>query len=374
MIDFTALDGSVNYPTAEECREGKPNALGWYQPIENGAMFNGLYMDAAVNRWQHTRRPDDAAKARRLMEGLLFLNSLSDVRGFVGRGVTTDGKSHYPMGSNDQTLPWFYGLWRYWESGLATPEEKKRIEQHLVETVDVIVSLRWQMPAEPPFKVRGSFAGSSFGSLARRLFVIQLMHAVTHDPRWEAMYQAEFSKPPAPGTPTARETLAAGMVFTNGKPHCWTACCEVCALRGLWEMERDPSLKRDFAAGLQASAQLAAQSLELGMQFDSQDKSTFSQDWRAAMMPLWKPQTKPEEAAALADQQLKEFIKLSPRRSKETAFVREPAAAAWIVTLSPDPSFVQAQAPAIKQLMAHYDYRQLYYCTFFWVENAWWRL
>jgi len=28
---------------------GKPNALGWWAPIENGAMFNGLYMDAAVN-------------------------------------------------------------------------------------------------------------------------------------------------------------------------------------------------------------------------------------------------------------------------------------------------------------------------------------
>ncbi len=55
FIDFTDLDGKVNYPTPEECRSGKPNALGWYQPIENGAMFNGLYLDAAVNRWQHTK-------------------------------------------------------------------------------------------------------------------------------------------------------------------------------------------------------------------------------------------------------------------------------------------------------------------------------
>ena len=54
MIDFTALDGTVSLPTPEECREGKPNALGWWSPIENGAMFNGLYMDAAVNRWRQT--------------------------------------------------------------------------------------------------------------------------------------------------------------------------------------------------------------------------------------------------------------------------------------------------------------------------------
>src|SRR5262245_8580223 len=55
MLDFTDLDGTVKYPTPDECRDGKPNALGWWSPIENGAMFNGLYMDAAVRRWEHTR-------------------------------------------------------------------------------------------------------------------------------------------------------------------------------------------------------------------------------------------------------------------------------------------------------------------------------
>jgi hypothetical protein len=65
------------------------------------------------------------------MEGLLFLNSISDVPGFVGRGVSTDGKSHYAMGSNDQTLAWFLGLWRYLDSGLASGDERQRIVAHL---------------------------------------------------------------------------------------------------------------------------------------------------------------------------------------------------------------------------------------------------
>ena len=42
MLDFAALDGAVSIPTPEECRLGKPNALGWWSPIENGAFFNGL--------------------------------------------------------------------------------------------------------------------------------------------------------------------------------------------------------------------------------------------------------------------------------------------------------------------------------------------
>jgi hypothetical protein len=89
MIDFADMDGNVSLPTPEECKAGKPNALGWWAPIENGAMFNGLYMDAAVNRWKRTKSDEDATKARKLMEGLLLLNSISEVKGFVGRGVTT---------------------------------------------------------------------------------------------------------------------------------------------------------------------------------------------------------------------------------------------------------------------------------------------
>lgn len=33
MIDFAAMDGSLSLPTPEECRDGKPNALGWWSPI-----------------------------------------------------------------------------------------------------------------------------------------------------------------------------------------------------------------------------------------------------------------------------------------------------------------------------------------------------
>ena len=189
LLDFTDLDGSVNYPTPDECRNGKPNALGWWSPIENGAMFNGLYMDAALLRWERSRSDADAEKARRLMEGLLKLNSISDVKGFVGRGLSTDGKSHYAMGSNDQTLPWLVGLWRYWQSSLATEAEKTRIAKHLVETVEEIVRLDWKMPAEAPFGTRGSFSGFHFDEAARMLFTLRLMHVVTGDEKWPTLYR-----------------------------------------------------------------------------------------------------------------------------------------------------------------------------------------
>ncbi|MBI3879006.1 MAG: hypothetical protein HY301_02955 [Verrucomicrobia bacterium] len=374
MLDFTDLDGSVNYPTPEECRAGKPNALGWWAPIENGAMVNGLYMDAAVNRWRHTKSAADAAKARKLMAGLLFLNSVSDVKGFVARGVSTDGRSHYAMGSNDQTMPWYFGLWRYLDSGLATKAERARITAKLVETTHAIISLGWKMPAEPPFGTRGSFAGFTFDTAPRQLFVLKLLHAVTGDAKWDALYRDALQQRGGKEDRSRREICEHGMVFEYAKTHNWTSCTAVAAIRGLWEMEAEPLLKAAFATGLKASAALAAESLPLSEKFNHHDGTTFSQDWRTPMLPHWKPQATEQEAQDLAHVQLREFLKLSPRRGQETAFIREPTAAAWIITLCPDAATVKQHAPAIERVIAHYDYAKLYYSTFFWVESAWWRL
>ncbi len=373
MIDFAGLDGNVSLPRPEECKAGKPNALGWWSPIENGAMFNGLYMDAAVNRWKRTKSGEDAAKARRLMEGLLLLNSISDVKGFVGRGVSTDGKSHYPMGSNDQTMPWFLGLWRYWESGIATEAEKTRIAKHLVKTAEEIVRLGWRMPAETPFGTRGSFEGFHFEEAARMLFTMKMLHAVTGDAKWHTMYLTELEKRGGEKQLSKREICVSGMVFWYSKRHNWTSCAAVGGLRGLWELETDAALKADFAKGLVASAKLAVESLALAQQFDNADTSHFEMNWRV-MNAEWKPQTTEKEAQELAMAQLKNFIKLAPRRGKETAFIREPTAAAWIVTLLPDAALLQEHAGEVEQVIAHYDYTKLYYSQFFWAEMAWERL
>jgi hypothetical protein len=372
MLDFTDLDGKVSLPTPEECQMGKPNALGWWSPIENGAMFNGLYMDAAVNRWRNVGA--DADKARRLMKGLLLLNSISDVPGFIGRGVSTDGKSHYPMGSNDQTLPWFLGLWRYWESALATEEERERIADAITRTAEIIVNLKWSMPAELPFGRRGSFTGFTFDSATRQLFVMKILHAITGDAKWDAMYRAALEERGGKDNLSKREICARGMVFDYARYHSWTSCCSVGALRVLWELEKDETLRATFAQGLQASADLAFKNLSMAEKFDPHDPSVFDADWRKSMLPLWKPQTTEAEAQKLAEEQVRAFLKQSPRRGKETEFVREPTAAAWVVSLAPDKAILKERAADIERVIAHYDYTKLYYSQFFWVECAWWRL
>jgi hypothetical protein len=305
---------------------------------------------------------------------LLLLNSMSDVPGFMGRGVSTDGKSHYPMGSNDQALPWFLGLWRYWESNIGTKEERDRASKAIIQTAQTVVDLKWAMPAEPPFGKRGSFAGFTFDSAPRQLFVMKILHALTGEAKWEAMYRAALEERGGKENLSKREICAHGMVFDYARYHSWTSCCSVGALRVLWELEKDEALRADFAKGLQASADLAFKNLPMAEKFDPNDKSVFDPDWRKSMLPMWKPQQTEAEAQKLAEEQVRAFLKQSPRRSKETEFVREPTAAAWVVSLAPDQAILKERAAGIERVIAHYDYTKLYYSQFFWVESAWWRL
>ena len=71
---------------------------------------------------------------------------------------------------------------------------------------------------------------------------------------------------------------------------------------------------------------------------------------------------------------MKKFNTIAPRRNKETAFVREPTAATWVVTLAPDTAILKSRAADVERVIAHYDYTKLYYSQFFWVDAAWERL
>ncbi len=378
LLDFCELDGSVSLPTPEECRASKPNALGWWTPIENGAMFNGLYLDGIVNRALQTKVDSDKLKARRLVEGLLRLASCSKVKGFVGRGFASDGKTTWPMGSNDQTGPWFYGLWRYLESGLADAALRQRIVSKFTEVANVLVQTGWRMPAEPPFNFRGSFNGFTWGGAPRHLFVCKAMHGITGDSAWEKRYLEALRETPSKSGATRLQACERGMVFERkgkAKPGraTWTGSCAAVALRGLWEMERDPTIRAAFARGLWATAAVAAEGMSYRNEFSNDDKAHYENDWRK-LNEYWKPQQTEDEAAEVARIQLTALHKLSPRRRAELTYAREAIFAAWVVTLCPDRDVVKSHKTEILATLAHFRADRLRFVSFFPMENAWWRL
>lgn len=374
MLDFTDLDGTVDLPTPEECRLGKPNALGWWSPIENGPMFSGTYLEMVVHRWEQTRDPDLAAKARRLLSGLLLMNSVSPTPGFIARGVSTDGRAHFAMGSDDQMFPWYLGLWRFHQSGLATEKERCQIQKHFEMTTRALLKNIWRIPAEPPFGSRGSYLGYEFDDTARKLFILRAMHAVTGDDEWIQRYHKALQERGGEENQSRLEIARHGMRYWYATRHNWTSASSVGGLRGLWEMEDDPEVKAAFAEGLSASARLASKSLGLAMEYEPAKTAKFNPDWRSVMLPHWREQSTAQDAMQVAGRQLSAFRKASPQRDRECNYIREPASAAWIVTLCPDATMVCPHIPAIQSVIARYDYSKLYYSTFFWLEGAHWRL
>lgn len=376
VLDYCDLDGSIIRPTPEDCREMKPSALSWGVPVEDGPMFNGLYLDAMCNRWKQTQDEADRAKARRLIDGLLKVSSIGQTPGFIARGIATDGKTTYPMGSNDQTTPWFYGIWRYVQDGLAKDDERAELVAKFVEMANILEQHDWKMPCEGgPSKYRGDFKKPGWEGAPRILFVTKAMHHFTKDEKWQQKYLDAANEKTGENLRTRLEFCRTGMVFdgSQGPRYSWTGSEGVVCLRALWEMEDDASRREAYAEGLRNSAALSAKSLPLCENFDPNNTAHFEHNWRL-MNEAWKPQYSEAETVAVANAGLRVQHRISPRLHLEKNWVREPCFAAWVVTLCPDKAFVAQHREGILKVIQHYRYEKLYLSQFFPVESAWWRL
>lgn len=377
ILDYVGLRGEIVRPTAEDCREMKPSALSWGVPNEDGPMFNGLYLDAMCSRWLITKDDEVRAKARRLIDGLIKVSTIGKTPGFIARGIATDGKTTYTMGSNDQTTPWLYGIWRYVADGLPKDEvERQDLVQRFIEQVKVLDSHGWKVPTDgPPSKYRGDFAKPTWEAVPRLLFVMKAMHAFTGDVAWQERYLAAAHEKVGKGQRERLEICREGMIFDPGQGprHSWTGSESVICLRGLWEMETDSELKAAYAEGLRHSAELSEKSLPLISEFDVNGTEVFDVDWRV-MNGAWKPQQSEADAVAVALAGLKLQHAASPRMHIEKDYLREPCFAAWVVTLCPDRELVMTHRAAIEKVITHYDFSRAYLSQFFPIESAWWRM
>ncbi len=379
FYDYAGLGGEVFVPTPEDCRQCRPNALAWWSPIENGAFFGGLYLDALCNR-SLTRKDDKAAdKARAIAAGLVKLARVGRTPGFVARGVSTDGRSHYPIGSDDQTFPWFYGLWRYLKSGLPAAQERALLLGLLKDAATALEESGWQMPTDRPgMGYRGSFAEANFIHAARLLFVLRAMHDLTADARWLDVYGARRSEKLGPATrldlcEAGAGYEAPGPVYKWSypvNPPFWISASSQAALRGLVEMEDDAAVRARYQAGLDANAASASAHVARYRQYDNDNTLRHELDWRF-LNELWAPQATVADALETAHRQVREWDRRSPRRRTEGNDMREPLWAAWVVVLSNNRRLVGSARADICAALRHYRWEHLYTSLFFMAECVW---
>jgi hypothetical protein len=363
-------------PTPEDCRLGKPNAIGWWSPIENGPMFTGMYLHAMVERARRSGAISDKDQARRLAQGLLKCASVSDVPGFVARGVGSDGKCHYPLSSDDQMHPWFLGLHAYLGTDIPTADERKVLVAKVREVAGVLEANGWRVPCDGAFKgdFRGAFKGEHFRDAARYLYLLRATYDMTGDAVWLERYRQALGEKP-PGSAETRQEICAlgcprdlGFIPTLQKGQFWIYVGTQAGLARLAAVETDAAAKAAYRKGLVVTAQFALSSVDTHAMFDNADQGFFgTADWRAANS-TWFPQPTQKEAERLA--KIVDYKKRGPRKNYEATWMRHPLAAAAVVGYAGE----ESARPRILQAIRHYDYAKLNMAEFFFAEVAYYAL
>jgi len=370
------LDYVGEIPTPEDCRLGRPNVIGWWSPIENGPMFTGLYLPAVCARARRSGKPTDRAQAGRLARGLIRCASVSDVPGFIARGMGTDGRCHYPLGSDDQTHPWFYGLHAYAMSGLPTAAEREQVVAKMCEVANVLESTGWRCPCDGAFRgqFRGDFHRHLYRDAIRYLFLLRAMYDVTQDRVWLERYRRAAAQRPVGSAHTRAAICALGFAADRetikniDTAQLWIYVGSQGAAAKLVALETDAALRAQYRAGLIANAENARVAIDAFQRFDNGDTKVFGNaDWRA-VYSTWFPQATQADAERLAG--IANKAKRGERKPYEARYMRNPLAAAAIIALVGD----GRQRDVVERVICHYDYAKLNMSEFFFAECAYYAL
>jgi hypothetical protein len=370
------LDFLGEIPTPEDCTLGRPNSLGWWSPIENGPMFTGIYLAAQCERARRTNDPVDKTNAIRLAQGLLKCASVSDVKGFIARGIGTDDVCHYPIGSDDQTHPWFYGLHAYYLSNIPTAAERTQIREKMLEVANALESSAWQCYCDGDFKgqYRGGFKGKEFSAVSLYLYMLRAMCDVTQDILWLNKYKTAVKEIPSGSTKTRLQICAEGYVpdvvakSTIADWSLWTYVGKQGSLARLISMETDETIKSQFRLGLNANVESALISIDKYKMFDNNDTKVFGNtNWRLCY-PTWYAQSTITDALNLSATGDKTVIGL--RKNYEAQYMRNPLAAAAIIALAGDGS----GRDTIENCIRHYDFSKINMSELFYAEVAYYAI
>jgi hypothetical protein len=379
LLDFAGLEGEVIMPTPEDCKEGRINALGWWTPIENGAFFSGLYLDAMCNAWKLAGEEDKKNKARKLAQGLVLLATAGSSPGFVARGLAADGKSHYRIGSDDQTAPWFYGLWKYCKSGIPAEAEKAEIIALMRKVAQALQANGWLVPCDGMAENRGEFIGGTFRDASRLLFMLRAMHDLTGEARWLDEYHIRLLEKPEGSDKTRLEICECGMsIEIEGDAEMayamWIIGGAQASLKALAQMEQNEEIRSGYRNGMRLNGYMALPLVCRYFDFDAGEAGKYDINW-TVMNALWKPQGSVGEAVKLARLQIEIWEKsLMPARFHENRYMREPLFAAWIVALSDDRGLAERSKGALAKCLCHYDWSKLYTSLFFIAECAYYEM
>jgi hypothetical protein len=343
----------ASLPTPEEIGRQYPNRNGWGTGMEDCAISGGVLMSMICDRFAATGDATLRQAAQKTFSGLVLLGTLSPSEGFVIRGVCpADGRSHYCESSRDQYTWYAYGLWRYYRSPLSSPAEKAtmrkiitavctRLERNVVATNDYHIG-----------REDGTFDGlvdKMWENAAHEVARLPMIYAIgadlTGDQHWRDLAR-RFS-------PEAAEKSKGDSTKIP-----YALLQQQVSLEALYQLEESPELKRKWLEAMKLVAGRAQVFLSRCRQYRAPDAQEINLDWRT--WPPYKSQ----------DYQVPTRPAVSDQDNRE---VRDPAEAALVQLLCPEPSLTPDQLALVKQMIAQVDYTKSVWYGLYYTQAVYWR-
>ena len=390
LFNYTDDDYHISPPTAEECRMGMPNHNGWHCPTEDGAYYSGLYLDALCCRWKYAKDEKAAQAAIRVAAGLCTLSEIGP-DGFVARSYTGPDLAHFSCGSDDQTFPWFYGLWRFLHSGLGDDELNLRICRNITRVGNALYNNNFRIPSDPVnFGIRGDYLRAPLRDICKLLFICLVMRDITKDEIWTERYEAYLYGYPEGSDKTRLSIVLEGsnlpeydgesvfycikdgqnMEYVFGKKRKTTQISLFLrvmaniAINALCELDKNTERVAMYRKMLCREVKHALTHIGRFREIHTLVFPEFNGNWRL-LRDYWKPQTNTIEAGDIAWQQHVPWAKICPRAPFENAFVREPLFAACIAALSADSAVISENISLFYEILTDMPYEKLNSSTFY---------
>jgi hypothetical protein len=340
-------------PTSKETGRQYPNRNGWGTGMEDCAISGGLMLSMICDRFTATGDRELRPAAQKVFAGMKSLGTLSPSVGFVIRGISpADGQSHYCESSRDQYTWYVYGLWRYAHSPLSDDAEKAAIRTIMAA---ICARLERNVVAENDYRIGladGTFDGivdkmweNEAHEVARLPMIYAIGADITGDGRWRNLarrYGAEAAaKSKEPSTKIAYALLQ-----------------QQVSLEALYLLEESAELKKQWHEAMQLVAQRAQGFLPRCREYRVPEGDSIDLDWRTWPLHTSMGYRVPTRPGLSAD---------------DNRGVREPAEAALVLLLLPEPSLTPEQRVLVGQMIAQVDYRKSVWYGLYYTQAVYWR-
>lgn len=340
-------------PTPAEAAQQNPNPNGWGTGMEDCAISGGLMLAMVCDRFAATGDAALRPSAQKVFAGLKALVESSATEGFVCRGLCpADKKSHYPESSRDQYTWYVYGLWRYYHSPLSLPEEQAKIRKLVTA---ICARMERNIVAEHNFSIgkdTGAFDGivdKMWENMAHEVARLPMIYAigadVTGDKHWKELAR-RYSAAAAAKSKESSTKVPYALLQQQA------------SLEALYQLEDDPALKKQWLDAMVLVADRAKMHLGKCLKYQAPTNSQVHFDWREWALKKSGPYSVPTRPEA--------FL-------AEDRTIREPAEAALVQLLLPEPTLTAEQLALVKRMIAQVDYSKVVYYGHFYTQAVYWR-